>query len=239
MRFINGSGAGARTAGICATLILLAGCVTAGSVSAPPDASTELSAPPESTSPSTAPTSDPTGNCGSANISVDYVPYSVTSLANSGWTFAEAVVTSFEPAVFNTVDGTTPSGFMVKPAPGEPHSDGKIFTPVDVQVDLVISGRTKPSVDRFLIEGGTVGCYTTRVDVSPVVQKGARYVFVLADALDATGKSILDSQEAKFAWPVDDSGTVATPDGPESIDSLSGIVAKASPVPQASAVPNQ
>ena len=211
---------------IVAALLLVAGCVTTGSVSVPVDSS-----PGSSSRPSTGSSADPSASCGSANISVDYAPYTVASLANLGWSFAEATVTSFEPAVFNTADGAPPSGFMVKPAPGELHSDGKIFTPVNVQVDRVIDGRTKPNVDRFLIEGGTVGCYTTRVDVSPHVLRGGGYIFVLADAMDASGKTVLVSQEAKFAWPVDDSGMVATPDGPESIEALARIVATASPSP--------
>jgi hypothetical protein len=174
-------------------------------VSAAVDSSPGSSSRP-STALSTGRGTDPTAACGSATISVDYVPYMVASLANLGWAFAEATVTSFEPAVFNTVDGTTPSGFMVKPAPGEVHSAAKIFTPVDV------------------------GC-TTRVDVSPHVRRGGRYIFVLADAMDASGKTVRASQEAKFAWPVDDSGIVATPDGPESIEALTRLVATASPSP--------
>lgn len=216
---------------VYATVLLLTGCETAGSISVPPDASVgETTLTPSSApSPSTVASTD---GCGSANISVDYAPFTTSTLAGYGWGFAVGTVTSIEPAIFNTPDGSMPTGFMVKPGLGKPRANGKIYTPIDVQVDQAISGPMKPGVDRVLIEGGTVGCYTTRVDVSPVVEKGARYVFVVTDAQDSGGTSLLGLQEAKFAWPVDAVGTVETVDGPMTLDQLGQVVAKAPVAPK-------
>jgi hypothetical protein len=71
-----------------------------------------------------------------------------------------------------------------------------------------------------------------RVDVSPTVKIGARYVFILSDVRDVAGKSLLDLQEAKFAWPVDAAGTVQSADGPQSLDALTAMVTKATTSPQ-------
>ena len=210
---------------MCATMVLLAGCVTAGSSSAPPDVSSRPSAPILPSPPSTEPTVDATDGCGSTNVSVDYAPYMTTStLASYGWGFVVATVTSVEPAIFNTTDGARPMGSS--------GSNGKIFTPIDVQVDRVMSGPMKAGSGQILIEGGTVGCYTTRVDMSPIVKKGGRYVFIVTDAQDPTGKSLRSLQEAKFAWPVDASGSVVTIDGPTSVDSLAKLVAQTPVAPK-------
>jgi hypothetical protein len=216
-----------RGASLCATLFLVGGCVAAGSITATPNLSPGSSTP----TPPSQPTLDPTDGCGTGNLWVDYAPYTTATLASYGWSFVVADVKSTEPAIFNTADGKKPRGFMAKPVAGTPGSNGKIYTPVVVQVDRAISGQTKPGANRFLIEGGTIGCYTTRLDVSPNVEKGARYVFIVTAAQDADGKKLLDLQEAKFAWPVDANGVVQTVDGPQSIDALAHTVAQTAVAP--------
>jgi len=99
-----------------------------------------------------------------------------------------------------------------------------VYAPVEVEVGQSIKGLLVPGPNRFLIAGGVVGCYTMRVYPSPDVEVGSRYLFILATAYDNTGTKELSSKEAKFAWPVDDDGTVATVDGPMSIDELIEIV---------------
>jgi hypothetical protein len=220
-----------RVAGLCASLILVAGCVSAGSLTPPPDGSAVPSGQTQSPTPTIQPSAAATDGCGTSNLWVDYAPYTTSTLASYGWGFVVADVKAIEPAIFNTEDGKKPRGFGAKRDPSNPDFNGKIFTPVAVQVDQVISGRAKPGANRFLIEGGTIGCYTTTVDVSPIVEKGSRYVFVLTDAKDAKGQKLLDLQEAKFAWPVDASGVVQTPDGPNTLDWLAQTVAKASASP--------
>jgi hypothetical protein len=214
----------ARAVAVAATLLLVAGCVTAGGLTAPPKASSPSGASPSAIAPEV--------NCGTSSQWVDYAPYTIASLAASGKVFVVGEVKAIEPAIFNTADGKKPRGFFAKPGTvANAQPNGKIFTPVVVLVDQVLRGETTPGVVRVLIEGGTIGCYTVRVDVAPVVERGGRYVLILEDGLDADGKKLLDLQQMMFAWPVDANDVVQTAEGPMLLASLAAIVAQASPTP--------
>jgi len=237
----------------CATLLLVVACQVGSRSSWPPDHST---APPPGASPSATPSAsasastDATDGCGSATLSIDYAPYTTATLAGRGLDFVVADVVDFEPAMFNTLDGKRPPGFGMKPSSPKPNPNAEtlIYTPVDVVVNLTISGPSSPGPNRFLIAGGTIGCYRMSVYPAPRVELGSRYAFILADALDAEGTNPLPLQEAKFAWPVDAAGMVTTVDGLMSIDELTAIVSTSTPLsepretawpaPQATATPN-
>ncbi|HTC86066.1 MAG TPA: hypothetical protein VK656_05155 [Candidatus Acidoferrum sp.] len=222
------------------TAIALGGCVTASSPAPIPLCGEGSTTAPDGTIhctqnifPTTLhtphPTPDATQICGSENIAVENIavenaPFSIPALVGYGWGFVVAEVTSPGPAFFNTADRTKPPGFGLKPTSADEHPDVRIYTPFDVQVYQVITGPTKAGSGRVLIEGGTVGCYTTTVDVAPRVTIGKTYVFVLADAYDADRSQALDTREAKVAWPVDADGVVSTPDGPMSLDALERLV---------------
>ncbi len=225
-----------------AALFLVGGCYAGSSASlAPPDSSVP---PPTSTPNATAsaPTESP-HFCGTADLFVDYAPYTTATLAGYGWDFVVADVVSFEPAIFNTPDGGPPAGFPEAPSSPNPNPNAQtlIYTPVDVVIGDAISGSLSAGPSQFLIEGGTVplkggtiDCYTMYVDDAPRVDLGARYVFIISDAPDSNGEKLLPLAKARFAWPVDDKGTVITVDGPMSIDDLTRIVlaAAASMEPQ-------
>jgi len=167
-------------------------------------------------------------------LSIDYLPYTTAILAGYGWDFVMADVVGFQPATFNTVDGEPPPGVGEKPSSPHPNPNAEtmIYTPVDVLISLTISGPSTPGPSRFLIAGGTAGCYTIRVNPAPEVEPGSRYVFILADALDSEGQNPLPLQEAKFAMPVDDAGMVMTVDGLMTLEELTEIVTEASPSPE-------
>lgn len=149
-----------------------------------------------------------------------------------------ADVVSFEPAIFNTPDGKAPIGFpkpRSSPNPN-PNAETLIYTPVNVVVDDAISGARSAGLRQFLVEGGTVpveggtvDCFTARVDEAPRVEPGSRYVFIVSDALDSEGQKPLPLNKARFAWPVDAKGMVATVDGLMSVDDLTRLVLGASP----------
>jgi hypothetical protein len=211
-----------RAGGMAATLVLVAGCVTAGGLTAPPDASSAGSASPAAidtavSSPSAA------DDCGTADLAAGTsAPYTIASLAAGGRVFVVGEVKAIEPAIFNTVDGKKPPGWG---------ANWKIFTPVVLQVEQVLRGETKPGAVRVLIEGGAVGCYTMTVDVAPHVELQKRYVFILNETFDANGKKLPDLQVMWFAWPVNATDVVQTAKGPMPLASLALVVAQASPTP--------
>lgn len=171
--------------------------------------------------------------CGSAAISIDYVPFTTATLAGNGWDFVVADVVGFELAIFNTPDGGRPPGFPGRPSSPHPNPNAEtmIYTPLNVVIDRAISGQWSPGPSQFLVEGGTVlldggsiGCFEMRVSPVPRVERGSRYLFILSDALDADGQNPLPLPKARFAWTVDPAGTVQTVDGPMSLDELTEIV---------------
>jgi hypothetical protein len=155
-----------------------------------------------------------------------------------GWEFIVADAREFGAARFSTADGKAPPGFGTKEDFDRPW-EGRIYTPLEVSIEQTISGSYEPGAERVMIEGGTVGCHTTRVDVAPKVEVGSRYVFVLADIIDAAGEKTDGPKEAKFAWPVDADGMVWTVDGHMSITRLAEIISAAPTArpPTASPVP--
>jgi hypothetical protein len=173
----------------------------------------------------------PASLCGSTTMSIDYAPYTTAILAGYGWDFVVADAVAFGPAFFNTADGQRPPEFGAKPSghSRDPNREPRVYTPVDVVIERVINGRRIPGPSRFLIEGGTVGCFEMWVDAAPRVVPGSRYVFILTEAFDADGKDPLTDPKSVFAWPVDPSGQVTTVDGLMSIDELTEIVSAASP----------
>ena len=151
-----------------------------------------------------------------------------------------ADVVGFDPAIFNTPDGSRPPGFPDRPSSPNGNAETLIYTPVDVVIDRAISGPWRPGPGQFLVEGGTVAvhyvvedksidCFTMRVSPVPQVEPGSRYVFILSEALDNAGEQPLPLHKARFAWPVDPAGMVPTPDGPMSIDKLTRLVLDATP----------
>src|SRR4051812_24357255 len=97
----------------CATLLVAAACQAGSTASGPSTNSTAapLVANIRSTTVQASPQS--TDGCGSATVSIDYAPYTTASLAGSGWDFVVAAVVGFDPAIFNTPDGSRPSDFLV------------------------------------------------------------------------------------------------------------------------------
>lgn len=167
-----------------------------------------------------------TDGCGSATLSIDYAPYTTATLAERGRAFVVADVVGFEAGIFNTPDGSRPSGFPGRPSSPNPNHNAQtlIYTPVNVVIERAISGPWSPGPSQFLVVGGTVDCFTLSVPTAPRVEPGSRYVFILDDARDHEGQNPLPLKEARFAWPVDPAGTVVTVDGLMSIDELTEIV---------------
>jgi hypothetical protein len=212
--------AATRAGGIAATLVLVAGCVSAGGLTAPPEASS-------SSAIATPIASASDGNCFGVSVAAGTsAPYTIASLAAEGKVFVVGEVTAIEPAMFNTADGKKPPGWGARSS-----VSAKIVTPVVLQVEQVLRGEIRPGEIRVLIWGGTVGCWTMTVDVAPRVELGQRYVFILTQALDANGKNLLDLQEMKFAWTVDSNDVVQTHERQMSVASLAAILAQASPAP--------
>jgi hypothetical protein len=184
-----------------------------------------------------------TSGCGSATISIDYLPYTTATLAGYGWDFVVADVVGFEPAIFNTPDGSRPPGFPPSgPSNADPDGNAEtlIYTPVNIVINRAISGRWKPGASQILVEGGTVfleggpvDCFEMRVSPVPHVEPGSTYVFVLSEALDAAGQNPLPLPKARFAWPVDRGGIAATADGNMSIEALTELAQNAAPSPKA------
>lgn len=225
---------------LCAALVLTTACQLAGSRSSwpPSEPASATATPPTATAtdvdrptPTPAATRVATDGCGSATLTLDYVPLTTAKLAGWGWEFVVADVEGLAPAAFNTHDGKRPPGYGDKPTGSRPDSQTMIYTPVDVTVDEAISGPSRPGPSQFLVAGGTADCVVINVYPSPSVEVGSRYVFILADVFDNTGENELSLQEAKFAWPVDDKGIVSTVDGPMSIDELTEIVSETPPSP--------
>ncbi len=211
-------------------VLLVGGCVTAGGLDGSPGpSSTDISSPGVTDAASAA---EAAGGCGLANESIDYGPLDLNSMVGYGWRFVLGKVDAIEPAMFNTPDGKRPRGFNAKPSSIEQlQTTAQIFTPVVVHVDQVLYGDVKSGSSRFLIEGGTVGCYTVRIDVAPTVEKGARYVFVLSDAPDANGKKLSDAQLLRFAVPVGADNTVNIFGTWMTPDQLAERLARSSPPP--------
>ena len=202
---------------VLATALIAEGCVTAGAVTAPPDASG--SASPGATA------SDEEHRCFAVDLSGEDRASSVADLVGRGMSFVSGRVNAIEPAMFNTSDGKKPRGMgAVHPTDSQPFP--MIYTPVNVLVDRVINGSAKPGTNRFLVEGGTIGCITMKVYAAPTVVKGATYVFILTPAQDADGKRLGDLQAVYEVWHVDATGTVDTDDGSMSLDALAAKVAQ-------------
>jgi hypothetical protein len=207
-----------------ATLLFVAGCSAPGSIaSVPPSPDSSPSAVPEVTA-SAPPLSD--DYCGSATINIDYQPLTTATMAETGWDFIVVNVVGFGAAYFNTSDGKAPPGF-----PKDSTTDVMVYTPIDVAIDEAIGGVALSGGGRFLVEGGKVGCYTMFVTPTPQVEVGKSYVFITSVALDSTGKIELPLTKARFAWPIDSKGIVATVDGPMSIAQLRVKVLDARPAP--------
>jgi hypothetical protein len=207
---------------VCLSL-LTAGCVAEpGSIGSPnPSSLPPLSSPAASDALASA------DDCGVSNWSVDYAPFSITSLAQAGAVFVVGRLVSIEPPVYNTEDGKKPRGFPHAYGITDSQRNGSIYTPLNVNVDEVLAGAVKPGAIKALVEGGTIGCYTVNFSVAPNVDKKSTYVFVLVSANNADGKTWKDQLEVKLAWLVDSGNIVATSEGTMSLDSLKTTLAGA------------
>ena len=229
-----------RVGGIGVTVALMAGCVAAGSLTAPPDASSP--GPPSPTRTATSvPSPIASANCGTANWSIEYAPYTIAGLAANGDILVAGVATALEPAVFNTADGKPPRGFFARhDAVPDAQEYVEIFTPVVIEVERVFAGDVKPGTLRADVEGGTLGCWTVTVD-APRVELKTRYVFDLKDYGDADGKVVPGQHKVFLALPIDANDVVQqggidvfgnpANEGPMSLATLAQLAAKAASTP--------
>jgi hypothetical protein len=210
------------------TAIVVAGCYGSGSIaSTKPSESQSVSSSskPEDTEP---PAPESTEGCGGLTRSIEFLPFDTKSLASYGWGFVVADVVGLERASFNTSDGMRPDDFGA-PNKAPINDSTTIYTPVSVVVSASLSGKASSGPSQFLIEGGTVGCFTMDVYPRVSVEPGSRYVLIVSDATKADGKGAMDQQRIMFAWPFDDKGLVLTVDGAMSVDELTELVAEAAP----------
>lgn len=193
--------------------LLVAGCVTAGSISASP------------ATPAASPSDEHA--CFGTGVQRDGGPELVADFVGQGMTFVSGTVVGVGPAFFNTADGTKPRDMgAAHPTSGQPYP--MIYTPIDVTIDRTVTGSLKPGANRLLIEGGKIGCISMEVNTAPTVVKGGRYVFVLTPALDADRKQLGNQFVAYTVFPIDSSGIASTRDGRMSIDALATKVAASS-----------
>lgn len=232
---------GTRVGAIAATIALVAGCVAAGSLTAPPDASSPAPSSPAPTATS-APSPAAWGDCGTVNWAVEIAPYTIASLAADGSILVEGVATKLQPAVFNTADGQPPRGFFMLPGTvPNAQKNGQIYTPVVIEVEQVLAGDVKPGTLRAFIEGGTVGCWTVNLSGAPVISLDERYVFILWGYHDADGKAIPGQYKVTFAWPIDANDVVQqggtdifgnpANEGPMALAKLAQLAARAASTP--------
>lgn len=240
MRTLRPIGGKARGAVIAVTLSLVAGCVGAGGLTAPPSISTPG---PSSPAPEATPVTSPaaSGNCGTRNWSIEYAPYTIAGLASEGDILFEGVATELQPAVFNTVDGKPPRGFFAQHGTVPNAQEyGEIYTPFVLQVERVFAGDVKSGELRAFVEGGTLGCWTVTVD-APRVKLKTRYVFVLTDYSDADGKIVPGQHRVFLALPIDENDVVQqggtdvfgnpANEGPMPLAALAQRAAEAAPTP--------
>lgn len=116
------------------------------------------------------------------------------------------------------------AGFFAEPA--------HVYTPFAAEVDQVIRGDARAGRMRVAVEGGTVGCYTVHVDVSPAIEPGRSYVFFLTDVVGAEPAP----RNVWEAWPIDANNVVQTVQGPmplgeliDRIDRLSAAQSSSTP----------
>ena len=229
-----------RVGGIAATVALLASCVAAGGVTAPPNASSPVPSSPEPAATSV-PSPAASGNCGTVHWSIEYAPYTIAGLAANGDILVAGVATAFEPAVFNTADGKPPRGFFARHGTvPDAQEYGEIYTPVVIEVERVFAGDVKPGALRTYVEGGTLGCWTVTVD-APRFELEKRYVFDLNNYRDADGKVVPGEHKVFLALPIDANDVVQqggtdifgnpANEGPMSLATLAQLAAKASSTP--------
>lgn len=171
---------------------------------------------------------DPTKRCGSTTLTIEYPEYTTETLAAKGFDFVVADVVSAQPGIYNTPDGERPAIFSGKPT-GTPNQSARpaVYTPIDINVVSPVQGSLAKGPTQVLVLGGRVDCFTMWVSPMPAIEKGARYVFVLSEALASDGKQAMASPQVTLAWPVDEKGMVATDDGQMSLDELTAVVAGA------------
>ena len=208
-------------------LVALMGVMAVGGVSAPGSVGSPEASAFSSLSPEPSPTlasNQPDTDCGVSNMSVDYAPYTIPSIAKNGGIIVEGHVLSTEPPFYNTEDGKKPRGFPHAYGVVNAQPNGTIYTPINVMVDRTFVGTVKPGALKIVVEGGTIGCYTLNVDTSSGILAKSTYVFVLGDAFTADGKTWKNQLQVKLAWPVGTDGTVATSEGSMSLDALAAEV---------------
>ena len=168
---------------------------------------------------------DTTKRCGSTTLTIEYPEYTTETLAAKGFDFVVGDVTGAQPGIYNTPDGERPAVFSGKPT-GAPNLAARpaVYTPIDINVVSSVRGAFPEGPAQVLILGGRVDCFTMWVSPMPAIEKGARYVFVLSEALASDGKQSMTSPLVTFAWPVDEKDMVATGDGQVSLGELTAII---------------
>jgi hypothetical protein len=229
--------------------LLAAGCVGIGSTTPPGAVTTGPSASPVPVAPLPA----ESHRYVNSGMTVDYGPFTIGGMHDHGtlpgfpggstedvaahMSIVVAAVTSFEPAIFNTADGSVPRAFSEdRPAPDQPF--GEIVTPAAINVDQAVRGNATVGAMRVVIEGGIVGCSSFRVDVAPSVEKGRRYLLFLDQMMDAGGRVPLPWLRIRFAWPIGPDDIVQTVGGPKAlvdvVAAIHEVAPEASPSPSAS-----
>jgi hypothetical protein len=162
---------------------------------------TDAPLPTYSKSPNNTPRYSPTpeASCITEHVTVDRIPLTIDSMAESMPAVAAGVFLGYEPARWNTSSGMRPAN-LDEGAP-------EIYRPADIAIDEVIRGPLGNSVVAQ-VDGGQVGCDQYSFDTDPQLQLGKRYAFFLSYALDTTGG--FGGVTLFQAWPIDINNLVQT-----------------------------
>lgn len=144
--------------------------------------------------------------CYGIDESVDTPPDTVASVMSVTDLVVVADVIAIEGGNWNTVDGKAP------PQRRGPHFNPGIVTPINIQVDQTLYGEGQNGALRVVNPGGTAGCFEHQVSNAARLEKGKRYAFFLQPSSDADGNLHRELPLIVAAWPVDDAGSVATPE---------------------------
>lgn len=205
--------------------LLLAAVIPAG-------CGVHVPSPSETDSPTPTPSAMPP--CGHVSMNADWGPYVIAGITEEGTLHGYPLQANAPDAVVGaTIVVGRVLGFDAGIA--DP-PDWRVFTPVRVGVQTVIQGDIEQDGFRFLVEGGEAGCLTERVDTTPTLLDGARYVFFLYPPTTSEGVVHADRLVLRRdAWYVDDRDMVGTPAGPmplaDLVERIGRIVAASSPAP--------
>jgi hypothetical protein len=188
-------------------------------------------APTPTASPSTpSPTPGRTDRCGGMDVAPTRVPLPIRQLVSRAGILVAGRIVAIGSPIYNTPDNRQPD-WLAAGAFSDRDPAPVIVRPVEIEVEVSVTGPIKPGTVDAFVAGGAIGCYSFTDGGAPNLTTGQRYLLQMVAGYDHFSGRSPGASWVINAYTINANDVVSAEDGPIALDKVLELAAGVSPSP--------